>query len=79
MKAIIKNIALALFHNTNIESQNNKGLNVPNTQNHIICLNAVIINAARVSVSNNHIRFIGRSFAINISIKYDNNIHLDVF
>lgn len=67
--AIKKNIILACTPSTDIDSQNNRGLKVPNTENHIICLNAVIKSVATVNVKNNHIRFIGKSLAIKLSIK----------
>ena len=67
--AIIKHTILVLTHKTAIESPNNNGLNVPNTENQIICLNAVITKAANVYVSNNQIKLIGTQFAIKLSIK----------
>ena len=60
---------LACVHSTEIDSQNSKGLNVPNTENQITCLNIVIISVAIVNVRNNHIRFIGNQFAISISTR----------
>ena len=67
--AITKNIILVLTHNTAIERPKSNGLNVQNTENHIICLNAVTIRAAKVKVNNNPIKLIGIQFAIKLSIK----------
>ena len=67
--AITKNIILVFTHNTAIESPKSKGLKVQNTENHIICLNAVTIRAAKVKVRSNPIKLIGTQFAIRLSIK----------
>ena len=75
--AITKNMILVFTHSTAIESPNNNGLNVQNTENQIICLNAVVTKAANVNISSNQIKLIGTQFAIKLSIKYDRNNHLD--
>ena len=69
INAIKKNIILACVHNTDIDNPNNNGLNVPNTENQTICLKAVIKRVATVNVNNNQIKFIGKSFAIRLSIR----------
>ena len=67
--AITKNIIVIFVQSTATDNPKNSGLNVPNTENPITCLNAVTISEASVKVSKSQIKLIGIQFAIKLSIK----------